>query len=92
MIKDKMDLVHQSHDIFAASHLPFPELLTGTASLVQPHQGVVDMDPAQPGPSSISTELAVSHDRLLQLPEVSSPPETWTSEIPQSEPTIVTNV
>jgi hypothetical protein len=60
MIKDKIDLVHQSHDIFAAHHLPFPDFLTGTASLVQPHQGVVDMDPAQPGPSSISTELALS--------------------------------
>jgi hypothetical protein len=92
MIKDKIDLVHQSRDIFAASHLPFPDFLTGTASQVQPHQGVVDIDPTQPGPSSISTELPVSHGRLLQLPEVSSLPETWTSEIPQSEPTVVTNV
>jgi hypothetical protein len=54
MIKDMMDLVHQSHDIFAASHLPFPDFLSGTASQVQPCQGVVDMDLAQPGPSSIS--------------------------------------
>jgi hypothetical protein len=36
MIKDKMDLVHQSHDIFAASHLPFPYFLSGTANQVQP--------------------------------------------------------
>src|SRR6202790_2637304 len=48
MIQDKMDLIHQSREIFAANHLPFPEFLTGAASSVQPHQGVIDIDPGQP--------------------------------------------
>jgi hypothetical protein len=84
MIKDKMDLVHQSHNIFAASHLPFLDFLTGTASQVQPCTARSILN--------ISTELAVSYGRLLQLPEVSSLPETLTSEIPQLAPTVVTNV
>ena len=51
------EMIHQSHEIFAAHHLPFPNFLTGTASSVQPHQGVINIDPTQPGPASISVEL-----------------------------------
>ena len=92
MIQDKMDLVHQSREIFAANHFPFPGFLTGTASSVQPRQGVIDMDPAQPGPASISVELSVSHGQLLQLPAMTPPPDTPLLEIYQPEPESGTNV
>lgn len=51
------EMIHQSHEIFAAHYLPFPNFLTGTASSVQPRQGVINIDPTQPGPASISVEL-----------------------------------
>ena len=92
MIKDKMDLVHQSREIFAANHLPFPDFLTGTASSVPPLQGVIDMDPAQPGPASISVELSMSRGRLLQLPAMTPPPETPLLETHQPEPESETNL
>jgi hypothetical protein len=91
MIQDKMDLVHKSRDIFAANHLPFPNFLTGTASLIQPCEGVIDMDPAQAGPASISVELPVSRGHLLQLPAM-TPPEAPLLEIDQSEPELQLNV
>ena len=87
-----MDLVHQSHEILAANHRPFPDFLTGTASSVQPRQGVIDMDPAPPGPASISVELSVSHGRLLQLPAMTPPPETPLLETHQPEPESETNL
>jgi hypothetical protein len=80
MIQNKMDLVHQNHNIFAANHLPFPDFLTGTASSAQPHQGAINMDPGQLDPASISVELPVSHGHLLQLPAMTPP-----SEIPLVE-------
>ena len=66
MASDKMDLAHQSGDIFAAPHIPFPEFLTGTAVSIQPRQGVIDMDPAQQHPQSISVELPISHGPVFQ--------------------------
>jgi hypothetical protein len=66
------------HNIFTISYGPFPDFLTGTVGLVQPHQGVIDMDPGQLGPASISAELPVSHGHLPQLPEMTPPPEVWT--------------
>jgi hypothetical protein len=92
MIQDKMDLIHQSREIFAANHLPFPDFLTGTASSIQPRQGVIDMDPAQPGPASISVELSVSCGHLLQLPTMSPPPETPLLEIHEPETVFESNV
>jgi len=92
MIKDKIDLVHQSHDILAASHLPFPDFLTGTASPVQLYQGLIDIDPVQPSLASISIELAVSHGRLLLVPESTSLPDTSDPENQQPEPAVATNV
>jgi hypothetical protein len=92
MIQDKMDLIHQSREIFAANHLPFPDFLTGTASSIQPRQGVIDMDPAQPGPASISVELSVSRGHLLQLPTMSPPPETPLLEIHEPETVFESNV
>ena len=86
MIQDKMDLVHQSCEIFAAHHLPFPNFLTGTASSVQPRQGVINIDPTPPGPASISVELPVSHGPLLQLSAMTSPAEAPLPEIQQLEP------
>ena len=61
MIKDKINLVPQSHDIFAASH-PQSQLR------LQCHM------------AGYFSFLGFLHC------------QTWTSEIPQSEPTIVTNV
>ena len=68
-----MVLVHQNHDIFAANHLPSSDFLTGTAGSVQPHQGVIDMDPGQLGPASTHVELTVSHRHLLQLLAMTPP-------------------
>ena len=79
------EMIHQSHEIFAAHHLPFPYFLTGTASSVQPRQGVINIDPTQPGPASTSIELPVSHGPLLQLPAMTPPAEAPLSEIQQLE-------
>ena len=87
-----MDLIHQSREIFAANHLPFPEFLTGAASSVQPRQGVIDIDPGQPGPASISIELPVSRGHLLQLPPMIPPPEAPLPEIQQLEPELELNM
>ena len=61
MIPEKMDLINQSRDIFAGQHLPFPEFLTGSATLVQPQQGMIDINSAKSIPPSISVELTTSH-------------------------------
>jgi len=61
-----MNLASQSHDIFAAPHIPLPEFLTGTAVSIQPQKGVIDTDPTQHIPPSISTELPISQSAILQ--------------------------
>ena len=66
MASDNMDLACQSGDIFPAPHIPFPEFLTSTAVSIQPWQGVIDMDPAQQVPQSISVELPTSHGPIFQ--------------------------
>jgi hypothetical protein len=63
---DKMNLASQSRDIFAAPHVPLPEFLTGTAVSIQPQKGVIDTDPAQHIPPSISIELPISRGAILQ--------------------------
>ena len=63
---DKMNLVSQSHDIFAAPHVPLPEFLTGTAVSIQPPKGVIDTDPARHIPPSISIELPISQGAILR--------------------------
>ena len=75
MASDKMDLARQSGDIFAAPHIPFPEFLTGTAVSIQPQQGVIDMDPAQQVPQSISVELPISHGPVFQTAQNIQPPQ-----------------
>ena len=60
MIPDKMNLINQSRDIFASQHLPFPEFLTGSATSVQPWQGIIDINSEQLIPPSISVELTTS--------------------------------
>lgn len=67
MVADKMELVHQSRDIFAAPHLPFPAFLTGTPASIQPWQGVIDIDAVWPLPSSISVALPISHAAAYQV-------------------------
>ena len=61
-----MNLASQSHDIFAAPHIPLPEFLTGTAVSIQPKKGVINTDPAQHIPPSISIELPISLGAILQ--------------------------
>ena len=55
-----MNLASQSHDIFAAPHVPLPEFLTGIAVSIQPQKWVIDTDSAQHIPPSISVELPIS--------------------------------
>ena len=78
MASDKIDLACQSGDIFSATHIPFPEFLTGTAVYIQPQQGVIDMDPAQQVPQSISVELPISHGPVYKTAQNMQPP----SQIP----------
>jgi hypothetical protein len=71
-----MELASQSHNIFAAPHIPLPEFLTGTAVSIQPQKGVIDTDPAQHIPPSISIELPTIFQPMtditaLPLPQVS---------------------
>ena len=57
MISDRIENINQSHNIFAAAYLPFPNFLTGFAASTAPmgpQQGVLSIDPAQPVPPSIS--------------------------------------
>jgi len=79
MIPDKMNLINQSHDIFAGQHLPFPEFLTGSATSVQPQQGMINMDSAQSIPPSISVELTTSYGISLVLPSPDLPASALTS-------------
>jgi hypothetical protein len=46
MIPDKMNLINQSHDIFAGQHLSFREFLNGSATSVRPQQGMIDINSA----------------------------------------------
>ena len=69
MIQDKIDLVEQSRQIVAASGQQFPTFLTGNASVIQPLQGLIEMDPEQPIPTSVSVDLPVSQAPMMQLPE-----------------------
>ena len=92
MVQDKIDLVEQSCQIFAASGQQFPTFLTGNASAIQLLQGLIEMDPEQPIPASISVDLPVSRAPTIQLPEpplcLPSPPIV--SELPevlQNDPT-----
>ena len=62
------------------------------ASSVQPWQGVIIIDPAQPCPASISVELPVSCGPLLQLPARTSPAEIPLPEIQQLEPELELNL
>jgi hypothetical protein len=73
MIPDKIDHINQSHDIFAGQHPPFPEFLTGSATSVQPQQGMINMDSAQSIPPSISVELTTSYGISLVLPSPDLP-------------------
>jgi hypothetical protein len=79
MIPDKMDLIGQSRDIFAGQHLPFPDFLTGSATSVQPQQGMIDFDSAQSIPPSISIELTTSQGISLALPSPDLPTSALTS-------------
>jgi len=79
IIPDKINLINQSHDIFAGQHLPFPEFLTGSATSVQPWQGMIDIDSAQSIPPSISVELTTSHGISLGPPSPYLPASALTS-------------
>lgn len=65
MIFDRIELVCQSCDIFVAPQLPFPDFLTRTAVSLEHQQGVIDVDPPQPGPSSFSVKLPISHRPIM---------------------------
>jgi hypothetical protein len=43
-----MELASQSCDIFAATHIPLPEFLTGSVVSIQPQNGATNTDPAHP--------------------------------------------
>jgi hypothetical protein len=79
MIQDKIDLVEQSRQIVAASGQQFPTFLTGNASAIQPLQGLIEMDPEQPIPISVSVDLPVSQAPMMRFSE---PPEVL-----QNDPT-----
>ena len=79
MIPDKIDLISQSHEIFAGQHLPFPEFLTGSATSVQPQQGMIDIDSAQSIPPSILVELTTSHGISFVPPSPDLPASALTS-------------
>jgi hypothetical protein len=79
MIPDRLDLISQSHDIFAGQHLPFPEFLTGSAISVQPQQGMINVDSAQSISPSIPVELTTSHGTSLVLPSPDLPASALTS-------------
>ena len=50
---EKLHQKSHSHDIFATSHIPLPEFLTGSAISIQPQKGVIDTGPAHHIPPSI---------------------------------------
>ena len=93
MIQDKINLVEQSRQIFAASDQQFPTFLTGNASATQPLQGLIDMDPEQPIPASVSVDLPVSRAPMMQFPEPplyppSPPIDSEHPEVLQNDPDI----
>jgi hypothetical protein len=93
MIQDKINLVEQSRQIVAASGQQFPTFLTGNASATQPLQGLIDMDPEQPIPASVSVDLPVSRAPTMQFPEPplyppSPPIDSELPEVLQNDPNI----
>jgi hypothetical protein len=64
LISDKLELIRQSGEIFAASHSAFPQFLTGSSHFIHPSQGVIDLDQVQSIPPSLSTELAISRPSM----------------------------
>jgi hypothetical protein len=64
LISDKLEGIQRSKEIFAAPHSEFPPYLIGSAHLVHPRQGVIDLDQVQNVPSSLSTQLAISRPAL----------------------------
>jgi hypothetical protein len=65
LISDKINLIQQSAEVFAASDTAFPVFLTGASSSTHPCEGVVDLDQIQSIPPSLSTELAISRPSIL---------------------------
>jgi hypothetical protein len=93
MIQDKINLVEQSRQIVAASGQQFPTFLTGNASATQPLQGLINMDPEQPIPASVSVDLPVSQAPMMQFhePPLYPPSPPIDSELPevlQNDPNI----
>jgi hypothetical protein len=64
LISDRLETIRQSSDIFAASSSAFPACLTGSPSAIHPIKGVIDLEQVQPTPSSLSTQLAISHPSI----------------------------
>ena len=69
MISDRIESINQSCNIFAA--------------LIEPQQGLLNIDPAQPVPPSISIDLPLSHGLLPPPP---SPPVEFTNEMHLQQP------
>ena len=83
IISDQLKVIKKSRTIFGAESKEFPSFLTSTPAASHPSQGVIELDPGQPVPMSISTELALSHPSILQ-PSTSTiiPPPTIISPDP----------
>jgi hypothetical protein len=64
LISDKLELIGQSREIFAAPHSAFPTFLTGLSHSTHPNHGVIDLDQIQSIPPSLSTELAISRPSM----------------------------
>ncbi|PBK83312.1 hypothetical protein ARMGADRAFT_1089425 [Armillaria gallica] len=62
IISDQLERITRSADVFAASHLSFPEFLSGKSLHTYPQAGVIELDDSNSliVPSSLSINLSVS--------------------------------
>ena len=94
LISDKLEVIQQSANIFAAKSLPFPTYLTGIPTSTHPREGVIEIESSEnpqtfetPVPHSLSIDLALSRP---QLPSPASVPEQiQDSQTQDSEPILV---
>ncbi|KAF8190775.1 hypothetical protein BJ912DRAFT_1058509 [Pholiota molesta] len=75
LIADALDSASKTSQVFAATHLPFPDFLTALPASIHPLEGVLESnsDSFTDLPSSISTNLAVSHSKIVPPTPIPAP-------------------